>query len=119
MQILIDLSEILFRKNKNDEADAALDSVFRIAGKYNFVNEFFIDVLAYNYYSEKDEKILYAILIKKIELFPRSPTAYETLAYAYFKNNKKEQAIRNYEKVIELEPSNKNAMRMIKRIQSE
>lgn len=119
MQIHIDHSEMLFRRNKNDKADTALDSVFQIADKYNLVNEFFIDVLAYNYSSQNDEQILYAILKKKIELFPQSPTAYETLAYAYFKNNKKEQAIRNFEKVIELEPSNKNAMRMIQRIQSE
>jgi len=119
MQIHIDQAEILFRKSKNDKANTALDSVFQIADKCNLVNEFFIDVLAYNYKSQNDEQILYAILKKKIELFPQSPTAYETLAYAYFKNNKKEQAIHNFEKVIELEPSNKNARRMIKQIQSE
>ena len=84
--------------------------------KHHLVNEFFIDVLAYNYYSKKDEQILYAILKKKIELFPKSPTAYEALAYAYYKNDKKEQAIINFEKVLELEPDNRNAIVMIQRI---
>ncbi|MFQ5821339.1 MAG: tetratricopeptide repeat protein [Candidatus Heimdallarchaeota archaeon] len=54
-----------------------------------------------------------------MELFPKSYTAYETLAYAYYKNEKKELAIDNYKKVLELDPDNRNAMRMIKRLQNE
>ena len=119
MQILLDRAEILYRKNKKDEAGAALDSVFQIADKHNLINEFFIDVLAYNYFSKKDEQILYAVLKKKIEFFPESPTAYEALGYAYYKNNNKELAISNYEKVLELDPGNRNAMRMIKRLQND
>jgi len=119
MQIHMDRAERLFRENKNDEAGAALDSVFQIAGKHGLINEFFIDVLAYNFYSQKDDQILYAILKKKIEFFPKSPTAYETLAYAYYKNNKKKLAIANFEKVLEFEPDNRNAIRMIKRLQNE
>ena len=34
------------------------------------------DRLAYNYFSKKDEQILYAILKKKIEFFPKTPTAH-------------------------------------------
>jgi tetratricopeptide (TPR) repeat protein len=119
MQIIMDRAEILFRKNKKSEAKSALDSFFQIADKHNLINEFFIDVLAYNYFSKKDEQILYAVLKKKIDFFPKSPTAYESLGYAYFKNNKKELAIVNYEKVLEFDPDNRNAMRMIQRLQNE
>jgi tetratricopeptide (TPR) repeat protein len=119
MQIHMEHAEILFRENKEDEATTALDSVFRIADKHDLINEFFIDVLAYNYSSQKDEDILYAILKKKIEFFPKSPTAYETLAYAYYKNNKKELAVTNFENVLRLDPDNQNAMRMIDRIRNE
>ena len=87
MQILMDRAETLFRKSKNDEAAAALDSVFQIADRHNLINEFFIDVLAYNYLSREDEQILYAILKKKVDFFPESATAYQALAYAYYKNN--------------------------------
>ncbi|MFX0198626.1 MAG: tetratricopeptide repeat protein, partial [Candidatus Hodarchaeota archaeon] len=119
MQVLIDRAEILFRKNKKDEAGTALDSFFQIADNQNLINEFFIDVLAYNYSSKKDEQILYAILTKKIELFPKSPTAYEALAYAYYRNNKKELAIANFKKALEFEPDNRNVMEMIKRLRNE
>ncbi|MFQ5821338.1 MAG: S41 family peptidase [Candidatus Heimdallarchaeota archaeon] len=59
MQIHMNRAEILFRENKKDDAGIALDSVFQIADKFDLINEFFIDVLAYNYYSsQKDEQIL-------------------------------------------------------------
>ncbi len=119
MQILMGRVEMLFRKDKKKEAGTILDSVFQIAGKHNLINEFFIDVLAYNYFSKKDEQILYAVLKKKIEFFPKSPTAYEALAYAYFKNDNKELAIANYEKVLEFDPDNRNAKRMILRLRNE
>ncbi len=119
MQIHMDRAETLFQEKKMDDAEKTLDSVFQIANKHNLINEFFIDVLAYNFSSEKDEQILYAILKKKIEFFPNSPTSYERLAYAYYKNNKKEQAIFNFEKMLELEPGNRNAIKMIKRIRNE
>jgi tetratricopeptide (TPR) repeat protein len=112
-------AEVLFRENKSEEAGAALDSVFQIADKHDLINEFFIDVLAYNYHSQRDEQILYAVLKKKIELFPDSPTAYESLAYAYYKNDRKELAVANFETVLELEPDNRNAKRMIERIRDE
>jgi len=119
MQVLMDRAEMLFRENKRDEAETALDSVFQIAGKHDLINEFFIDVLAYNYFSKKDEQILYAVLKKKIEFFPKSPTAYEALGYAYFRNDKKELAIANYENALEIDPDNRNAKRMIQRLQNE
>jgi tetratricopeptide (TPR) repeat protein len=119
MEIYMDRAESFFRENRKEEAGVALDSVFQIAGRHHLINEFFIDVLAYNYFSQKDENILYAILKKKVELFPKSPTAYETLAYAYYKNNKKDLALKYFENVLNLEPENRNAMRMIKRIQNQ
>jgi len=89
----------------------------RFLDKLNLINEFFIDVLAYNYLSEKDPRILYVILKKKIEFFPKSPTAYESLAYAYYKNNEKEHAISQYKMILKLDPDNHNAMKMIKKLQ--
>jgi soluble cytochrome b562 len=115
----MDSAEKLFREDKIDQAKTALESVFEIADENGLINEFFMDVLAYNFYSPKDEQILYAILKKKIEYFPQSPTAYEKLAFAYYKNDKKELAIANYKTVLDLEPGNRNAKNMIERIRNE
>jgi len=115
----LSLAEKLFRENKKDAAEAALDSVFRIGNKQGLINEFFVNVLAYNYSSDQDEEILCAILKKNIESFPKSSTAYDSLAYAYFSHGKKAAAIECFKKVLELDPDNTNAKKMIQRLESE
>jgi tetratricopeptide (TPR) repeat protein len=119
MQTLLDQAELLYSENKTSEANTALDSVFRIGDEVSLINEFFLDVLAYNYLSETDEQILYAILQKRIEFFPESSNAYEALAYAYYMNGRNELAIECYEKVLQLDPENPNAARMIRRLQQQ
>ena len=119
MEIHMERAEQLFRDNEIDEARTALESVFQLADENDLINEFFIDVLAYEYRSQSDEQILYAILETKIELFPNSPTAHESMAYAYYKNARIEPAIGAFEKVLELDPDNRNAMRMIERLRRE
>jgi tetratricopeptide (TPR) repeat protein len=119
MQVQLDRAEILYRDLNIKKAGIVLDSVFQTVATFHLINEFFMDVLAYNYQSAEDEQMLYAILQKKIEYFPGSYTAYETLAYAYYKNNKKEQAIANFKKVLELDPDNRNAVKMIERMQNQ
>jgi tetratricopeptide (TPR) repeat protein len=118
MQGQLDLAEKFFREDKKEAAETALDSVFRIGGKQGLINEFFVNVLAYNYTSDKDELILYAILKKNIEFFPKSSTAYDSLAYAYFSHGRKEPAIECFKKVLELDPENRNAKKMIERLES-
>jgi tetratricopeptide (TPR) repeat protein len=119
MQSDLNRVEILYRQNKLAEADAFLDSVFQQGKRAGLINEFFISVLAYNYSSKADEQILYAILKKNVEFFPQSSTAHELLAYTYFKNEQKEQAINQYKKVLQLDPQNRNAVKMIERLQNE
>jgi tetratricopeptide (TPR) repeat protein len=117
-QILLDDAEALYRDGMNREADVALDSVFLIGNEAGLINEFFVDVLSYNYFGESDEQILYAILNKNVELFPESPTAWEALAYAYAANGRNELAVECYEKVLELDPENRNAAKRIERLRN-
>jgi tetratricopeptide (TPR) repeat protein len=116
MQDLLDHAEALYRAGKNGEADVALDSVFQIGDEAGLINEFFVDVLSYNYFGESDEQILYAVLNKKVELFPESATAWEALAYAYAANGRNELAVECYEKVLQLDPENRNAAKWIERL---
>jgi tetratricopeptide (TPR) repeat protein len=119
MQIHLDNAEKFYQSNKKDDANAALDSVFQIGATVGLINEFFIDVLAYNYQSDDDEQIQFAMLKKKIALFSRSVSAYERLASVYYSKGKKELAMQYFQKVLELDPDNRNATRMIKRIREE
>jgi tetratricopeptide (TPR) repeat protein len=119
MQFDLDQSEKLYRQNKLVEANAFLDSVFQQGKRAGLINEFFIYVLAYNYSTKQDEQILYAILEKNIEFFPQSSTAHELLAYVYYEHGHKERAIDQYKKVLQLDPQNRNAIKMIERLQND
>jgi hypothetical protein len=114
MQALADNAEKLYREGKNQAAGAALDSLFKIAQRAGMISEFFIDVFAYNFQSAQDEQMLFAILKKNTEFFPRSFTAFERLASVYYSKGNKELALRYFQKVLELDPDNRNAVRMIK-----
>jgi hypothetical protein len=117
MKVYMKNAEKYFRQKAIKPANAALDSVFYIAKRGELLNEFFIDVLAYNYFSPKDEDLLYAILERKIKFFPDSPNAYESLAFAYFRNNKFDLAINMYNEVLKRDPDNRNASKIIVKIQ--
>jgi tetratricopeptide (TPR) repeat protein len=117
MQGYLDRAEKFYRENRKDEADAALDSLFRLADSAGLVSEFFIFVLAYEYQGSGDEQIQLAIQKKGIEFFPDSPTAYETLASVYQARGNKELALRYFRKALELAPENRNAANMIKELQ--
>jgi tetratricopeptide (TPR) repeat protein len=110
-------TESLFRAGKKVIGEAALDSVVRIGERAGLINEFFLDILAYNYLAERDEEIYYAILRKSAELFPRSAAAYESLAYAYFARGRKAEAIEYAKKALERDPDNRNAAHMIEQLQ--
>jgi tetratricopeptide (TPR) repeat protein len=116
MQDHLNRAEKLFQEGQEGSGEAALNAVFQSGEKFGLKNEFFISVLAYSYSSAEDEKILYAILRKNIEFFPQSPTAYEALAFAYLTHGKSELALANFRKALELDPDNRNAAKMIKRL---
>jgi tetratricopeptide (TPR) repeat protein len=117
MQGYLDRAEKLYRENRKNDADAALDSLFRLADSAGLVSEFFIFVLAYEYQASGDEQIQLAIQKKGIEFFPSSPTAYESLASVYHARGNKELALRYFKKALELAPENRNAANMIKKLQ--
>jgi len=79
-------------------------------------SEFFMGVFAYNFQAPEDERMLFAILEKNVELFPRSFTAYEVLAYYSASRGKAERAVGNFRKVLDLDPGNRNAVKMIEEL---
>ena len=116
MQTLADNAAGLYREGKDQAADAALDSLFKMAEKAGLISQFFLEVFAYNFQSAQDEKMLLAILKKNIEFFPESFTACELLASVYASRGNKELALRYLQKVLELDPGNRNAAKMIKEL---
>ncbi len=66
----------------------------------------------------KSKKVQEAIEIFKlnVEMFPNSSNVYDSLGEAYMVNGDKELAIKNYEKSLELNPKNTNAVDMLKKL---
>jgi L-ascorbate metabolism protein UlaG (beta-lactamase superfamily) len=114
MQALADEAAGLYREGKSQAADAALDTLFKLAREKGLLSEFFVDVFAYNYQSAPDERMLFAILKKETDLFPRSVDARERLASVYASKGNRELALVYYRQVLELDPENRKAMKMIK-----
>ncbi len=117
MQALADDAARLYREGKAKEAAAALDMLLGMARNAGLISEFFLGVFAYNFQSSEDESMQLAILEKNVRLFPKSFTACELLASVYASRGKTELALEYFRKVLELDPGNRNAVKMIQELQ--
>ena len=51
-----------------------------------------------------------------VEAFPKSGNAYDSLAEGYMDDGDKAQAIANYQKSLQLNPKNRNAVVMLRKL---
>jgi len=72
------------------------------------------------YYLLQNNKVEEAIKVFKLntELYPESGNVWDSLGEGYMKNGDTELAIQNYEKSLEIDPSNTNAEEMLKKLRS-
>jgi tetratricopeptide (TPR) repeat protein len=56
---------------------------------------------------------------KNVQEYPQSPNAYDSLGEAYMKTGQKDLSIQNYEKSLQLNPKNDNAIRRLKKLRGE
>jgi hypothetical protein len=117
MQVQADEAAKLYRENKKELAAASLEMMLKIAETQGLLSEFFLRVFAYNFQAPEDERMLMAVLNKSIELFPDSADAFELLASVCYSKGQKDLALRYFQKVLELDPGNRNAARMIQGLQ--
>jgi tetratricopeptide (TPR) repeat protein len=59
-----------------------------------------------------------AVFRLNVEAFPSSANAYDSLGEAYMVKGDKELAIRNYQRSLELNPQNTNAVEMLRKLQA-
>jgi hypothetical protein len=59
-----------------------------------------------------------ALLQVNVEFYPNSAPTYGGMAQAYLKKNDKENAIKNFEKVVQLDPNNQQAKRQLEQLKS-
>jgi tetratricopeptide (TPR) repeat protein len=84
-----------------------------------YVSESQLNALGYRLLGVK--KVREAIEIFKLnaETYPQSNNVYDSLGQAYMINRDKELAIRNYQRAVELNPQNTNAIEILKKLRSQ
>jgi CubicO group peptidase (beta-lactamase class C family) len=114
-------SDMLLAAIKEKGIDAAMRQYRELKRtqpeKYNF-NEpaRTLNVLGYALLRQRKVKDAIEVFKLNVELFPQSGNPYDSLAEAYMVNGDKETAIKNYEKSLELDPKNTNAVEMLKQL---
>ena len=75
-----------------------------------------MNTLAYSYLQQGKVDDAIALFIMNTVAFPNSANTYDSLGEAYMTAGNKELAIKNYERSLELNPSNTNAVEQLKKL---
>lgn len=82
---------------------------------YSF-DEAELDNLGYQLIKTKDFRAAIHIFQLNVEAYPQSFNTYDSLGEAYMDNGDKAQAIANYQKSLQLNPKNGNAVKMLQKL---
>jgi tetratricopeptide (TPR) repeat protein len=75
--------------------------------------------LGYEFLERKKPAQAIEIFKLNVKAFPASANAYDSLAEAYMRNGDRELAIKNYQRVVELNPQNTNAVETLKKLRGQ
>lgn len=114
------LAETLFTTVKQKGIESAVGQ-YRVLSKNNtyYLNESEFNDAGYALIREKRVKESIEIFKLNTEAFPQSANAYDSLGEAYMIRGDKERAIANYQKSVELNPQNTNAIEMLKKLRQQ
>ena len=110
------LASEIIKKGGLDSLQVSLSKI-----RNNEVEDLYFDEFSMNaigYYLLNLQKIKEAIEVFKLNVyqFPNSSNAYDSLAEAFMKNGDTGEAIRNYQRSLDLNPDNENAREMLDKL---
>jgi tetratricopeptide (TPR) repeat protein len=115
------IAEVLSQTISSSGVDAAIKQYHDLNSSqptiYNF-DEAELNSLGYELLGSKKFKDAIRIFQLNVEAYPQSGNVYDSLAEAYMDNGDRQLAIANYQKSLQLDPSNKNALQMLKKLNS-
>ena len=88
------------------------------ASGYDF-NEGDLNLMGYALLNQKKFDEAIATLKLNVEMYPKSGNVYDSLGEAYMDAGQKDLAIQNYEKSLQLDPKNENAVTMLKKLKDQ
>ncbi len=111
------LAETIVTTVKQKGIESALEQ-YRVLSRNDtyYLNESEFNTVGYLLLGEKRIKEAIEIFKLNTEANPQSANAYDSLGEAYMVGGDKERAIANYQKSVELNPNNTNAIEMLKKL---
>jgi len=109
------LSQILFIDGVEQAISKYHELKQRDKTEYNF-NEGVLNILGYQLLSKNKLDEAIKIFNLNVEEYPDASNPYDSLGEAYMLKGNKKLAIKNYKRSLELNPDNKNAIEMIKKL---
>ena len=70
----------------------------------------------YQFINNESPEAVLEIFKLNVELFPDNPNGYDSLGEAYMMTGNKKEAEANYERVLQMDPQNENAKRMLEKL---
>lgn len=84
-----------------------------------YVTEIQLNDLGYRLVNTKRVKEAIEVFKLNVETYPQSENVYDSLGEAYVVNGDKELAIKNYQRAVELNPQNNNAIEALKKLRGQ
>ncbi|MFA6127254.1 MAG: S41 family peptidase [Bacteroidales bacterium] len=110
----IDKADILFNQGKLKECENLINSTLNQGLINNVLIQSQINQMGYDYIGQKKFGMAVSILKFNAVKFPESANAFDSLAEAYMMAGDNQHAIENYEKTLQLNPQNSNAIENLK-----
>jgi tetratricopeptide (TPR) repeat protein len=112
------LAEVVYKIVKEKGIETAVNKYCELKNDVDsyYLNENQFNNLGYLFLRREKTKDAIEIFKLNVEAFPESYNTYDSLGEAYMKNGDKELAIKNYKKSLDLDPTNTNAVNMLKKL---
>ncbi len=82
------------------------------------VEESTLNALGYTLLISGQPQDAITVFLRNVQEYPESSNVYDSLGEAYMRTAQKELAIQNYEKSLQLDPKNQNAVEMLKKLKT-
>jgi tetratricopeptide (TPR) repeat protein len=113
------VADALFSIITDEGIDSALGQFNNLKqSKDYYVTEIQLNNLGYRLLGMKKVREAIEIFKLNVDAYPQSANVYDSLGEAYMMNGDKQLAIRNYQRAVELNPQNTNAIEMLKKLRA-
>lgn len=107
----------LVEEGKADEASALYDKTQKAFPGWILFDGSYINMIGYHIMAKGNYDYAIKVFQLNAKAFPKSANAFDSLAEGYMRAGHKKEAIANYQRSLEIDPSNHNAKEMLAKLQ--